>query len=56
MAGGLCYFGNDIAARCDLWMVWVLELVGDVLWTREVCVLRRASFAAQGKGCAGTSK
>jgi phage FluMu gp28-like protein len=45
--GGLCYVGNDIAARRDLWVAWVLELVGDVLWTREICVLRRASFAEQ---------
>jgi phage FluMu gp28-like protein len=45
--GGLCYVRNDIAARRDLWVAWVLELVGDVLWTREVCVLRRASFAEQ---------
>jgi phage FluMu gp28-like protein len=43
--GGLCYIGNDIAARNDLWVAWVLELVGDVLWTREVRVLRRAKFA-----------
>jgi hypothetical protein len=45
--GGLVYVGNDIAARRDLWVAWVLELVGDVLWTREVRVLRRASFAEQ---------
>ncbi len=45
--GGMCYVGNDIAARRDLWVAWVLELIGDVLWTREVRVLRRASFAEQ---------
>jgi phage FluMu gp28-like protein len=45
--GGFCYIGNDIAARNDLWVAWVLELVGDVLWTREVSVLRRATFAEQ---------
>jgi phage FluMu gp28-like protein len=45
--GGLCYIGNDIAARNDLWVAWVLELVGDVLWTREMRVLRRATFAEQ---------
>lgn len=46
-AGGICYLGNDIARRNDLWVAWVLERVGDVLWTREVSVLRRATFAEQ---------
>lgn len=41
------YIGNDIAARNDLWVAWVLEPIGDVLWTREVKVLKRASFAEQ---------
>jgi len=45
--GGFCYAGNDIAVRGDLWVLWVMEVVGDVLWTREVRVLRRASFAEQ---------
>ncbi len=44
--GGPVYIGNDIAARGDLWVAWVFELVGDVLWTREVSTLRRESFAA----------
>ena len=39
------YIGNDIAARSDLWVAWVLEPVGDVLWTREIITLKRASFA-----------
>ena len=42
---GLCYIGNDIALRNDLWVAWVLELVGDVLWTREVRILHRAKFS-----------
>ena len=46
-SGAATYIGNDIAARKDLWVAWVWERVGDVLWTREVRVLRRASFAAQ---------
>ena len=46
-SGGATYIGNDIAARKDLWVAWVWERAGDVLWTREVRVLRRASFAAQ---------
>lgn len=46
--GGPCYIGNDIAAGGgDLWVAWVLEKVGDVLWTREIVELRRASFAEQ---------
>ena len=45
--GGLTYIGCDIAARADLWVAWVAELVGDVLWTREVVALKRASFAKQ---------
>ena len=37
-AGGPCFVGVDIASGRgrDLFVVWVLELVGDVLWTREV--------------------
>jgi phage FluMu gp28-like protein len=41
------YVGNDIGRRKDLAVFWVLELVGDVLWTREVVLMRKASFAAQ---------
>lgn len=44
-AGGPCFIGNDIAARKDLWVAWVLEQVGDVLWTREIRTLKRAKFA-----------
>lgn len=46
-ADGPCYIGNDIAARNDLWVAWVLEKVGDVLWTREINVQRRKAFAVQ---------
>lgn len=45
--GGACYLGWDIAARGDLSVMWALELVGDVLWTRERVELRRAPFAEQ---------
>ena len=45
--GGVCYIGNDIAARNDLWVAWVLEQVGDVLWTREINVQKRVAFAVQ---------
>ncbi|MEQ8605174.1 MAG: terminase family protein [Marivibrio sp.] len=45
--GGPVFLGNDIAARRDLWVLWVWELVGDVLWTREIIVRKRISFAEQ---------
>ena len=44
---GVTYIGNDIARRKDLWVAWVWERVGDVLWTREVRELRRAKFSEQ---------
>lgn len=46
-AGGPCYLGADIARRQDLWVAWVVEEVGDVLWTREIVERRRATFAEQ---------
>lgn len=42
--GGPCYVGNDIGRRRDLWVLTVLELVGDVLWERERRELLRAAF------------
>ncbi len=45
--GGRCFIGNDIARRSDLWVAWVWELIGDVMWTREIVTLKNASFAAQ---------
>lgn len=52
-AGGPCYVGMDIARRRDLTVIEVDELVGDVLWTREVIRLQRESFAAQEAALAG---
>lgn len=46
-AGGPCYVGVDIAARNDLFVIWVIEQVGDVLWTREIVARRRITFAEQ---------
>ena len=46
-AGGMCYVGVDIAARNDLFVIWVLEQVGDVFWTREIIERKRVSFAEQ---------
>ena len=45
--GGPCFVGVDIAARKDLFVIWVLEQVGDVLVTREIIARRRISFAEQ---------
>ena len=45
--GGACYLGNDIGRVKDLWVSWVLEPIGDVMWTREISILKGASFAAQ---------
>lgn len=50
---GHVFVGVDIAARNDLFVIWVLELVGDVLWTREVIARRRISFAEQDQLLAG---
>lgn len=44
---GSCYVGMDIGRRRDLTVIWVLELVGDVLWTREVVRMKGATFRAQ---------
>ena len=46
-SGGPCFVGVDIAARNDLFVIWVLEQVGDVYWTREIIARRRISFAEQ---------
>lgn len=44
---GEFYVGNDIGLRQDLWIAWVDEKVGDIMWTREVVVLKKASFYEQ---------
>jgi phage FluMu gp28-like protein len=46
-AGGPVYVGNDIARRRDLWVAWVDEKIGDVMWNREVIEIKGATFAAQ---------
>ncbi|MHA4952232.1 terminase [Acinetobacter pittii] len=46
-AGGDCYIGVDIASRNDLFVIWVWEKVGDVLWCREIIERKRISFAEQ---------
>lgn len=46
-ASGPCFVGVDIAARNDLFVIWVCESVGDVLWTREIIAKKRISFFEQ---------
>lgn len=45
--GGLCFVGVDVAARNDLFVIWVAELVGETLVTREIIAEKRISFAEQ---------
>ncbi len=45
--GGPCFVGVDIAARNDLFVIWVVEMVGDVAWTREIITRKRIKFAEQ---------
>jgi phage FluMu gp28-like protein len=44
---GPCYVGIDIGRKRDLTVVWALEAIGDVLWTREVRVLEKMPYHAQ---------
>jgi phage FluMu gp28-like protein len=46
-ARGPCFVGMDIARKKDLTCIWEAELIGDVLYPREMVVMRRAPFAAQ---------
>lgn len=46
-SGQPVYIGNDIGRHNDLWVVWVLEPIGDVLWTREIIARQRITFAEQ---------
>lgn len=45
--GAPCFIGVDIGRRNDLFIIWVLEAIGDVLWTREIVVGKGITFAAQ---------
>ncbi|TMV09831.1 terminase [Ruegeria sediminis] len=45
--GNACYVGVDIAARNDLFVIWVIEDMGERLVTREVIAEKRISFADQ---------
>lgn len=54
--GGVCFVGNDIGRRNDLWVCQVFEQIGDVLWDRERIELKRASFAAQDEALDGVMR
>ena len=54
--GGLCFVGVDVAARNDLFVIWVAELVGEVLVTREIIAKKRISFAEQDRLLADVMK
>ena len=45
--GGYSYLGIDVARRKHLWVATAFEVVGDVLWAREMCLLRDKRFAEQ---------
>ena len=44
--GGPCFVGRDIGRRNDLHVIWVGELIGDVLWERERIEQKRETFSA----------
>lgn len=46
-SGNPCFVGMDIAVRGDLTVIWVIEQVGDVYWTREIITLKRVTLREQ---------
>lgn len=44
---GPLFVGVDIGRKRDLTVIWVLERLGDVVWTRRVIVLDKTPFAVQ---------
>lgn len=44
---GECFIGWDVARTQDKSVIWVVQRVGDVVWTRDVHVMKRTSFAEQ---------
>lgn len=45
--GKTLYAGYDVGRKKDLSVLWVIEKVGDVYWTRMVRTLSQVNFAAQ---------
>jgi phage FluMu gp28-like protein len=46
---GILYAGIDVARVRDATVLWLKELIGDVLWTRAVIVIHSMSFQEQVK-------
>jgi len=44
---GDLYLGMDIGRRRDLSVIWLLQVVGDVAWTRKVIELEKTPFRVQ---------
>lgn len=44
---GECYIGWDVARTQDKSVIWVVQRLGDVFWTRHVKTMRRTTFAEQ---------
>ena len=47
--GGICFIGVDVGRTRDLTVIWVLEAVGDVLWTRQIKVVEKTPLPDQEK-------
>ena len=47
LSSSTLYAGFDVGRKRDRSVLWVLEQVGDVFWTRVVRVLEGATFTAQ---------
>lgn len=44
---GPVYAGVDIGRKKDLTVIWVIEQLGDVFWTRAIIILRKMPFTPQ---------
>jgi len=53
---GPMYLGVDIGRSHDLTVGWLLQRLGDVLWTRAVAVWQNAPFRVQREGIAALAK
>ena len=47
LTGGPVYLGFDVGRRRDLSVIWILEKMGDVFWTRRVIELPKTKFKTQ---------
>jgi phage FluMu gp28-like protein len=45
--GRACYVGMDIGRKRDLTVIWVIEVIDGVRWTREVIPMERTKFKDQ---------